>query len=457
MLRIAQRLFGLVHRPAYRLSAASLGMRVIQLVLSLAVLGIQVRILPLEALGEILLFVNIGLVLAPVFEFGFSHLMLRGQEASASLRRSAAILMGSLFFLGTVVALSMAYALDSSFLRYQAAVVVAAGSASTLFLAAEIRAQNRPLAGLFVSAPLPLLVTICLLALLYAQPDILTGFMGGMTLADACLGSIVVGWAVSAITAYAVATGRKDSRQTERSEVEGVIPALKRQVSSGSGFMLSTVMGLLMAHGGFLILATFSSASDAAIFRIATQCAALLAFGSQAFLGAFAHRFGRLHSDGKTDELQSLVALMTLGSFSFAVVGLFGFAVLGHYLLAVAFSADTVAAWLPGLILCLAQVGIMAAGNATDLLGLAGHQRKVSQITAESLVLLATLGCILAIASGGIGMACAALFSMLWMRIRICVATRNLIGVRVSIIAAFQHLRRVRRASAGEKTYQDPS
>jgi O-antigen/teichoic acid export membrane protein len=184
--------------------------------------------------------------------------------------------------------------------------------------------------------------------------------------------------------------------------------ATRTWLHTGSELLLIAFAQLVLGtQADVLIVGTLLGTTDAGLYSVASQLAALISFGVTAIVFVAVPMISDFHATGRRADLQHLVTLVQRASVivSLPVVALLvveGRAVLGW------FGASFVAAYPVLVVLCIANfiaslVGILAG----FMLTLTGHQRQAAVVIVGSAVVNLALSLILTRAFGSIGTATA--------------------------------------------------
>ncbi len=153
----------------------------------------------------------------------------------------------------------------------------------------------------------------------------------------------------------------------------------RKWLSSALAFAMMDGAGLLNSQADILLLGMFRSPSDVGLYRVATQGAALVAFGLISANAVIAPQFARLYAKNDMPKLQKLVTasarVILLVAMPVALLLVFA----GDKIILLLFGPDFVKSHTPLAILALGQLVNAAMGSVGYLLNMTGHEKDVTR------------------------------------------------------------------------------
>lgn len=143
-------------------------------------------------------------------------------------------------------------------------------------------------------------------------------------------------------------------------------------------FMLLGGAGIINSQIDIIMLGWFRDAEEIGLYRVATQGAALVAFGLQAVNVVAAPQFSRLFAQGDMVQLQHLVTQSARVVVFSALPAALCFIFVGEPIVKWVFGVDFAAAYVPLAILAVGQLANAGFGSVGVLLNMTGHERVVS-------------------------------------------------------------------------------
>jgi O-antigen/teichoic acid export membrane protein len=217
-------------------------------------------------------------------------------------------------------------------------------------------------------------------------------------------------------------------------EARDAVPAYETRSWMNTSFSLLLIAGAQLVLGtqaDVLVVGTMLGTTEAGVYGVASQLAALISFGVTAIVFIALPMIADLHARSRQAELQHLVNLVRVASVavSLPVVALLAFMgpkmlgwfgptfVTGYHVLLVLAGAHFVAA----------TTGILAG----FLLALTGHQRQAAVIVVGSAIVNLALSLVLTHTIGTVGTAIATATTTLVRSVVLAVYCWKLLGVRV--------------------------
>lgn len=284
--------------------------------------------------------------------------------------------------------------------------------ACTILLNAELRALDSLLKGQSIEILLrPGATALLLFALMALQ--------GSMSPADALAMNL-------AGTAFALLIGLAWLRQAVPPPARLAAPVTAPRAWLAAGLPLALTDGLRQLDSvyGVLVMGALATAAETGIFRVAASTIIIVATPLSVLHVVLAPTLARLHFERRPQPLQRLLALAALAMLGAALAGTAVVALFGQWLITILFGADYAGAWLPLLILCVAQSAGAFFGVAFVLLGVAEGERDLARAFLVSVALSIAAAVPLALSWGAVGVALAAVLGQLvnnglaWLAVR---------------------------------------
>lgn len=297
--------------------------------------------------------------------------------------------------------------------------------ALTILLNAELRAFDRLLKGQSLEILVrPAGMALLLLALVLCQ--------GWLTPPQA----MAVNFGASLL---AMAVGLVWIRRALPKPARGVVPGRPggHWLRAGLPLAATDVLRQLDAGYAVLVMGVIGTAAETGVLRVATSSILIVATPLSVLHVVLAPTLARLHFEKQNAKLQHLLGvaalLMTLaGLAGVAVIALFG-----EWLIVLLFGELYVAAWLPLLILAVAQTVAAFFGVAFLLLGVAEGGHDLARAYFLGMVTSIGAAFTLGLAYGAVGVAAAAIIGSLVYNMMCWLAVRRRFGLESTPFALF--------------------
>jgi O-antigen/teichoic acid export membrane protein len=241
--------------------------------------------------------------------------------------------------------------------------------------------------------------------------------------AGATLLALVVVTAVS--LRHLVASGVFAARPIYRSRV---------WFATASPLIVQTTIRLCMSRVDILLAGAFLGTTQAGIYVVVSQLAALIGFGLLAVNMIAAPLYAGVHSQGRTEELQALVRLATRAVVAFALLIGGALVVLGPWLLGLYGESFRTAGYVALVVLVISQILNSAAGSVGYLMSMTGHEREAAWVTSACGLLNVVLGVSLIPVLGLVGAALSTtITNLVWNGILVWRVRRNL-GLHATVL-----------------------
>ena len=199
-------------------------------------------------------------------------------------------------------------------------------------------------------------------------------------------------------------------------------------LTSAMPFAFIGATGFINSQTDILMLGIFRSQAEVGIYSIATQGAALVAFGLQVARPLIAPQFARFYAQGGQVHLQKLLKVSGKVIFLVALPIASIFIIAGGTLAGWVFGAEFAQCHMSLAILAFGQLVNASMGAVAVLLNMTGHERDVVRIMLITGGVNVVLNLLLIPFFGMEGAACATAFSLILSRIMLYRIVRNQIG-----------------------------
>jgi len=273
--------------------------------------------------------------------------------------------------------------------------------ACTILLNAELRALDFLLRGQSIEILLrPGATALLLFALMALQ--------GSMSPAGALAMNL-------AGSAFALLVGLVWLRLAVPAPARLVAPARapRAWLAAGLPLALTDVLRQLDSVYAVLVMGALATAAETGVFRVAASTIIIVATPLSVLHVVLAPTLARLHFEGRTAQLQRLLGIAALLMLGAAIAATAFIALAGQWLITFLFGADYAGAWLPLLILCIAQSAGAFFGVAFILLGVAEGERELARAFLVSVGLSIVAAIPLGLGYGANGVALAAVVGQL--------------------------------------------
>ncbi len=296
-------------------------------------------------------------------------------------------------------------------------------TAVVILLNAELRAFDRLLKGQSLEILLrPGGMALLLLLLVLGQ--------GWITPSEA----MAVNLAASAL---AMAVGLVWIRQALPEPARGVrtAPPPGHWLRAGLPLAATDVLRQLDAGYAVLVMGMIATAAETGVLRVATSSILIVATPLSVLHVVLAPTIARLHFEKQKATLQHLLGVAALMMTLAGLAGVLFIALFGQWLIVLMFGPAYSSAWLPLLILAIAQTVAAFFGLAFLLLGVAEGERDLAR--AYFLGMIAAVGSafILGLQWGAVGVAAAAVFGALVYNGMCWLAVRRRLGLDATPLA----------------------
>jgi O-antigen/teichoic acid export membrane protein len=150
---------------------------------------------------------------------------------------------------------------------------------------------------------------------------------------------------------------------------------LQRWRRSAGPFLVLSVATVVNSQMGIALLGAMSTSTDVGLFAVASRGAAVIGLGALAATTAVAPNAARLWALGDRVRLQRIVTRSTQATALYALPVALGLIVFGGYFLKI-FGRDFTGAFLALQILSVGQFSMSVTGTVTNLLLIAGEERR---------------------------------------------------------------------------------
>jgi O-antigen/teichoic acid export membrane protein len=178
---------------------------------------------------------------------------------------------------------------------------------------------------------------------------------------------------------------------------------------------LSAALGVQIANNqvDLVVLGILATPSDVGIYRIAATLATQLNLGLLVMSAVATPRYARLYREGSIDALMALNRTCVSYALGFGALVFLAYLLVGKPVISIVIGAAYEPAFVPLVILCLAYLATMWAGQTNVILNMTGHERDVLYCAVLSLVVNLILNILLVPPFGMIGAASATTISLL--------------------------------------------
>lgn len=194
--------------------------------------------------------------------------------------------------------------------------------------------------------------------------------------------------------------------------------------------------GVINSQADLLMLNWYLGSAEVGVYRVAVQGGALAVFGLQVINIVAAPRFSAMFSSGKTEDIRCLAVMAARISTAVAIVVSLLFLFGGEAFINLLFGSDFVAAYVPLIILCAAQIANAVAGSVGFLLTMTGHERICANSLAFSAVLNIVLNMTFIPLFGVPGAAAASGISLVSWNVMLSIGVRRELGFNASIFGS---------------------
>jgi len=372
------------------------------------VFGVQLaRGLGPDGLGTYGIIVAIALVLSVATQFGLQTLATREISVAMAQQRWAALRGYLRTFGGVVFGLSTAAASLWAATAWYYPMLLGPQDANllgallvplyalTVLVSAELRALHRIVSGQTLEVLIrPAFMCVLLAALAIAgMKGNATVAVGLQVIASVVTLSVGLFWLRSALPAVA--------RSTPPVRPNGWIKA-------GFTLGLFDVLKQIDATYGILLLGAFNSEAEAGYFRVAISTIIFVATPLSIFNVVLAPSLARLYSAGERRRLQQIMSMAAVTMFATAIGAVLVILSLGKPLIGFVFGQSYELAWLPLLLLAIAQAVNGFFGVGWVLLSMSGGERALTFSFTVSVSISIAVAIPLTILYGATGAATAA-------------------------------------------------
>lgn len=192
---------------------------------------------------------------------------------------------------------------------------------------------------------------------------------------------------------------------------------------------LTQGMGVINSQTDVLMLGSLMGANEVGVYRVATQTAALVAFGLQSLNMVVAPHFARLHAVGDKRRLQQLVSRTAQAVLGVALIAVTLFGAFGDQLIFWLFGEAFSTAYFPLVILALGQLVNAGLGAVGVLLTMTGKERIVLHGITLSVVINLVLNALFIPLFGMVGAALASALSLAGWNIYAFIKAKEVLGI----------------------------
>jgi O-antigen/teichoic acid export membrane protein len=219
------------------------------------------------------------------------------------------------------------------------------------------------------------------------------------------------------------------------SQVRRATPAydLRRWRRSASPFLLLSIATVINSQMGTALLGALSTSTNAGLFAVANRGAAVISLGVLAATTVVAPNAARLWALGDHLQLQRIVTRSSQATVLFALPVTLILVVFGRYFLKI-FGEDFGGAILALQILCVGQFAVSATGTVTNLLLMAGEERRAVVATVVGAVANIVLSVVLIPIWGLEGAAVATTTSLIASELLMLRFARKALGVHLTLL-----------------------
>lgn len=196
--------------------------------------------------------------------------------------------------------------------------------------------------------------------------------------------------------------------------------------------LVMSLLQILAARGGILIMGAFLGTTEAGIYFSADRLATLMALGAVAINSWAAPLIAELYGAGRSKELQRLVHVGTRGLVAYSVPLAVLLIAFGHRALGL-FGPEFPRAYPALVILVVGQLAAAFVGPAGFLPTMTGHQQAASWVAAAMTVLNLGLSLVMIPTLGITGAAVASAVSLVVRSLAMAILAWRTVGIRSSV------------------------
>ena len=236
-------------------------------------------------------------------------------------------------------------------------------------------------------------------------------------------------------SAVAFLTGAYLMHRDTPQPVRQAIPSydLRSWRRSAAHFFAISATTVVSAQIGIVLLSALSTSANAGLFAVANRGAAIILLGITAVSTVIAPSAARLWAQGDVARLQRIVTTSARATAVFAVPVTVALIVFGSYFLAL-FGSEFQEATLALRILCVGQLATSFTGSVTQLLLMAGQERRVAIAVGIGAILHVVFDLALIPIWGLEGAAVGATASLIVSEVILVRAVRQTLGIRLTML-----------------------
>lgn len=198
-------------------------------------------------------------------------------------------------------------------------------------------------------------------------------------------------------------------------------------------------MNLIQPQITVLLLGGMSSIENVGLFRVASQGAALLAFGLTAINLVLSPYVARLYNSGDLAELQNLITTITKIACLTAMPGLVVLLLFSEEIISFVFGEEYRSASVALKILCVGQFFSVAAGSVGLVLNMSGYERESLKAIAVSVPLGLLLTAVLVPFWGVVGASIATTVSLFTWNLLMMRSASRRVGISTFVFGKRRH------------------
>jgi len=246
----------------------------------------------------------------------------------------------------------------------------------------------------------------------------------------------------AAASASAFLTGAYLMHRATPRQIRHASPSydIRRWRRSAAHFFAISATTVIVAQIGIVLLGALSTSANAGLFAVASRGAGIILLGITAVSTAIAPSAARLWAQGDVARLQRIVTMSARATAAFAVPVTVVLFVFGGFFLSI-FGAEFRGATLALRILCVGQLATSFTGSVTQLLLMAGEERRAAIAVGIGAILNIVFDVALIPLWGLEGAALGATASLIASEVIMVWAVRTTLGVRLTVVGRIKEVR----------------